>query len=257
MPTMPVYITYFIQLLLIIHVLKTGRDRYWIWLLLFLPMIGGVAYLLVEILPDFSRSITGQRTRRGVRNVLDPGADIRAQAAAWEQSPNAENGRRYAQALLAASRAQEAEEILGQALSGFFSDDPALMLLKAQALFSQEKWEQALLALQQIQENNPELRSPEGHLLYARCLEKTGQTGPALEEFRSVAGYFPGAEARYRLAMALGKAGQDVESREEFRGMIRDAELAPRHFRNSEKSWLDAARKELGKSPVGKQMKNP
>ena len=56
---MPVYLTYFIQLLLIIHVLKTGRDRYWIWLLLFLPLIGGVAYLVVEIIPEYSSGITG------------------------------------------------------------------------------------------------------------------------------------------------------------------------------------------------------
>jgi len=61
---MPIYLTYFIQILLIIHVLKTGRDRYWIWLLLFLPLIGGIAYLVVEIIPEFSSGITGQRTRR-------------------------------------------------------------------------------------------------------------------------------------------------------------------------------------------------
>jgi hypothetical protein len=128
---MPVYLIYFIQILLVIHVLKTGRDRYWIWLLLFLPLIGGVAYLVVEIIPEFSSGIAGQRTRRGVRNLVDPGGDVRAQAAAWEQSPNADNGRHYAQALLAADRAPEAEKILDQVLDGFFKTDPALMLLKA------------------------------------------------------------------------------------------------------------------------------
>ena len=128
---MPVYLTYFIQILLVIHVLKTGRNRYWIWLLLFLPLIGGVAYLVVEIIPEFSSGITGQRTRRGVRNLIDPGADVRARAAAWEQSSNADNGRHYAQALLAADRAVEAEKILDQVLDGFFKTDPALMLLKA------------------------------------------------------------------------------------------------------------------------------
>ena len=64
---MPVYISYFIQLVLIIHVLKTGRNRYWIWMLLFLPLIGGVAYLVIEILPEITNSITGQRAVRGVR----------------------------------------------------------------------------------------------------------------------------------------------------------------------------------------------
>ena len=242
---MPIYLTYFIQILLVIHVLKTGRDRYWIWLLLFLPLIGGVAYLVVEIIPEFTSGITGQRTRRGVRNLIDPGADVRARAAAWEQSSNADNGRHYAQALLAADRAVEAEKILDQVLDGFFKTDPALMLLKAQAQFDQEQWGLSLATLEDRQKHNPDLRSPEGHLLYARTLEQTGRSDEAIKEYHAVAGYFPGAQARFLLGLALKNSGQEEEAAEEFRSMIRDAELAPAHFRKSEKNWLDQAGREL------------
>ena len=242
---MPVYLTYFIQILLVIHVLKTGRNRYWIWLLLFLPLIGGVAYLVVEIIPEFASGITGQRARRGVRNLVDPGADVRARAAAWEQSSNADNGRHYAQALLAADRAVDAENILNQVLAGFFKTDPALMLLKAQAQFDQEQWKPALATLEDLQKHNPDLRSPEGHLLYARTLEQTGRSDEAIKEYRAVAGYFPGAQARFLLGLALKNSGQEKEAAEEFRNMIRDAELAPAHFRKSEKNWLDLADREL------------
>jgi len=242
---MPIYLTYFIQILLIIHVLKTGRDRYWIWLLLFLPLIGGIAYLVVEIIPEFSSGITGQRTRRGVRNLIDPGADIRALAAAWEQSSNADNGRHYAQALLAAKRAAEAEDILDQVLDGFFKTDPALMLLKAQAQFDQEQWGPSLATLEDLQKHNPDLRSAEGHLLYARSLEHTGRSDEAIKEYRAVAGYYPGAQARFLLGLALKNSGQEDEAAEEFRNMIRDAELAPAHFRKNEKNWLDLAGREL------------
>ena len=242
---MPVYLTYFIQILLVIHVLKTGRNRYWIWLLLFLPLIGGVAYLVVEIIPELSSGITGQRTRRGMRNLIDPGADIRTHAAAWEQSSNADNGRRYAQALLAAGRAADGEEILDQVLGGFFKTDPGLMLLKARAQFDQEKWEASLATLENLQKHNPDLRSPEGHLLYARTLEHTGRSDEAIVEYRAVAGYYPGAQARFLLGLALKNTGKEKEAAEEFRGMIRDAELAPAHFRKSERNWLDLAGREL------------
>jgi len=239
------YLTYFIQLLLIIHVFKTGRDRYWIWLLLFLPLIGGVAYLVVEIIPGFTSSITGQKTRRGVRNLIDPGAGVRSQAAAWEQSPNADNGRRYAEALLAAGRASEAEDILDQALNGFFKTDPALLLLKTRAQFDLEKWEPCLATMEALQQHNPEFRSPEGHLLYARALERCGRLQEAIREYRAVAGYFPGAQARFLLGLALKNAGQDKQAEEEFKSMIQDAKLAPAHFRKSEKHWLDRAAREL------------
>ncbi len=242
---MPVYLTYFIQILLVIHVLKTGRSRYWIWLLLFLPLIGGVAYLVVEIFPEFYSGITGQRTRRGVRNLIDPGADIRTHAAAWEQSSNADNGRRYAQALLAAGRAAEAGEILDQVLGGFFKTDPVLMLLKAQTQFDQEQWGPSLATLEDLQKHNPNLRSPEGHLLYARTLEHTGRSDEAIKEYRAVVGYYPGAQARFLLGLALKNSGRENEAAGEFRSMIRDAELAPAHFRKSEKNWLDLAGREL------------
>ncbi len=248
---MPVYLTYFIQLLLVIHVLKTGRDRYWIWLLLFLPLIGGVAYLVVEILPEFSAGITGQRTRRSVRNMVDPGGDVREFAASWEQSSNADNGRHYAQALLAADRPEEAEDILDQVLAGFFKTDPAVMLLKAQAQFDQEHWEPSLATLEAMQKHNPELRSPEGHLLYARALEKTARNDEAITEYRAVASYFPGAQARFLLGLALKKSGQEKEATEEFSGMIRDAELAPAHFRKTEKHWLNQAARELDQPGPG------
>jgi hypothetical protein len=49
-------IPFALQLLLIIHVLKTRRDFFWIYLLIFLPLVGGLAYIVVEILPGIGRS---------------------------------------------------------------------------------------------------------------------------------------------------------------------------------------------------------
>src|SRR6056300_933950 len=102
-------LVWLIQLALIIHVLKTGRSRYWILMLLFMPMIGGLAYLVIELIPEFSGSISGQRAVRNVKKTLNPGADLRQHEAAWEQSPNVDNGRRYAEALMGAGKIAEAE----------------------------------------------------------------------------------------------------------------------------------------------------
>lgn len=42
---MPVIIfTYLVQIALIVHVLHTGRNTYWIFILLIAPGIGGLAY---------------------------------------------------------------------------------------------------------------------------------------------------------------------------------------------------------------------
>jgi hypothetical protein len=242
---MSVYITYFIQILLVIHVLKTGRNRYWIWLLLFLPLVGGIAYLVMELLPGFTGSITGQKALRGARTALKPGADLKRHAAAWQQSANADNARRYAEALLAAEKQEEAESVLDGAMNGFFRTEPNLMLLKARARYAGEDPQGTVAILEQLQEANPDFRSADGHLLNARALEDAGNTDRALEEYRAVANYFPGAEARCRLALALKNAGFEQDSRTEFEQMTADADLAPRHFRKSQSEWLRRARKAL------------
>jgi hypothetical protein len=231
--------------LLIVHVLKTGRDRMWIWILLFLPLIGGAAYLVMEILPGFMGGVTGQKAKRGVLQLVDPGGDVRDCARAWEQSANAENGRRYAQALINGNQARDALEILQQSRRGFFENDPTLLLLEAQASFLIEDWQATLDAIERLKRENPEFPSAEGHLLYARALEAAGRSEEALSEYRQVATYFPGTEARYRLAMALQAGNNTQQAKDEFESILNDAHLAPAHFRKSQKTWIKASKEAL------------
>jgi len=234
-----------IQLGLIVHVLKTGRSRYWIIMLLFMPLIGGIAYIVMEILPEFSGSITGQRAVRNVKKTLNPGADLRHHEAAWEQSPNVDNSRRYAEALLDSGKTTEAEEIVNGALKGLFATEPTLLLIRARIQFELDRPAEAVESLETLQDNNPDFRNAEGHLLYARSLEANAQTDKAVREYSAVSGYFPGVEARYRLALCLKETGNNQASEDELKSIINDAKLAPPHFRKSQKTWLEAVKREL------------
>lgn len=244
---MPVFISYAVQLLLVVHVLKTGRDRYWIWLLLFVPFIGPAAYLIIEVIPEFTSGIRGQRALRNVKSVVNPEAGLQKHASAWEQSPNTDNARRYVDALLQHGQYSQAGDILEKALSGFFSTEPNLLLLKAKLAFETGDNQEAAQVLEFIQQENPDFRSAEGHLLYARALEATDRMEEALSEYREVSSYFPGVEARYRMALALSARGNPADARHEFEQLLNDAELAPPHFRKSQKKWLGLAKNELKK----------
>ncbi|NIN59306.1 MAG: tetratricopeptide repeat protein [Xanthomonadales bacterium] len=238
---MTVLLTYLIQVLLVIHVFVTGRNRYWVLVLLFLPLLGGAAYLLMEVLPELRASVGGQRLRRRLRAVVQPGASLRTHALAWERSPNADNARRYAEALLDAGQAAAAEDILGQALTGLFSTEPNLLLLRARARFAAGRTGEAVEILESLRRENPEFKSPQAHLLYARALEAAGRSASAISEFRSLASYFPGAQARYRLARALHAAGEPGQAREELELLLNDARLAPAHYRKAQRQWLRRA----------------
>ena len=240
-------LVWIVQLALIVHVLKTGRSRYWIMILIFMPLIGGLAYFVIELLPQFSGSITGQRAVRNVKKTLNPGADLRQTEAAWNQSPNVDNGRRYAEALLDSGEDEKAEDIIDQALKGLFATEPTLLLLKARLQFEKERTGEVVKTLELLQEHNPDFRSAEGHLLFARALEAQGQIDNAVREYSAVSGYFPGVEARYRLALCLEVAGNGTASRSELESILNDAKLAPPHFLKSQKTWLDAVKQELAR----------
>ena len=90
---------------------------------------------------------------------------------------------------------------------------------------------------------NPDFKSPEGHLLYARALESEGNTQKAIEEYRVLASSYPGAEAAVRYAQLLKSQGRADEAQRVARDLLEQAKIAPAHYRRAQKSWLDAAQR--------------
>ena len=56
-----------IQVLLIIHCIRTGRNSLWIWAIALLPLAGPIAYVLIELLPSLFGSRGTRRAGCGVR----------------------------------------------------------------------------------------------------------------------------------------------------------------------------------------------
>jgi hypothetical protein len=235
-----------IQAGLIVHVIKTGRNQLWIWVLILLPFgAGALAYLAVEILPDLLRSRTTQRTARGLRRAMDPGADLRRYEDEARVTGNVASRQRYAAELARHQRYDEAIAQYTQALSGLYEHDPNLMLGLAQAQFGKGDASAARATLDELIRQNQDFRSPDGHLLYARALAAEGNVAKALEEYRVLAPSYPGAEAAVRYAQLLEAEGQIPEAQRVVRELLEQARIAPRHYRLAQREWLDAAQKLL------------
>lgn len=237
---------YIIQILLIVHVIRTGRNQLWIWVLLFVPFgLGALAYLGVEILPELLRGRTAQRTARGVRRAIDPTAELRRYENEARVTGNVASRQRYAEELVRHGRSPEAIAQYRQALSGLYEHDPNLMLGLAQAQFAADDAPGARATLDGLIRANPDFRSPTGHLLYARALEAEGNLGKALEEYRVLAPSYPGAEASVRYARLLAAQGQREAAQKVARELLEQARIAPAHYRRAQREWLDAARRLL------------
>jgi len=236
---------YIIQALLIVHVIKTGRNQLWIWVLLFVPVGGGLAYLVVEIIPELFRSRTGQRAARGFRKAMDPAADLRRAEGEARVTGNVASRQRYAEELVRHERYDEAIAQYRGALTGLYEHDANLMLGLAQAQFGKGDAQGARVTLDELIRRNPDFRSPTGHLLYARALEAEGDVTRALEEYRVLATSYPGAEAAVRYAQLLQAQGQRAEAQKIARELLERARIAPGHYRRAQRSWLEAAQRLL------------
>ena len=235
-----------IQAGLIVHVIKTGRNQLWIWVLILLPFgVGALAYLVVEVLPELFGSRTARRTARGLRRAMDPGADLRRYEDEARVTGNVASRQRYAEELTRHQRYDEAIAQYTQALSGLYEHDPNLMLGLARAQFAKGDARAARATLDELIRQNPGFRSPDGHLLYARALAAEGDVTKALEEYRALAPSFPGAEAAVRYAQLLEAQGQHAEAQRVVRELLEQARIAPRHYRRAQREWLEAAQKLL------------
>jgi hypothetical protein len=234
-----------VQVALIIHVIKTGRNQLWIWVLALLSLPGAIAYIAVEVLPELLGSRTAKRTARGLRKAIDPERDLRRYESETRLAGNVASRQRYAQELVRHERYDEAIGQYREALSGLYEHDPNLMLGLAQAQFSKGDAAAARATLDELIKLNPEFRSPGGHLLYARALEAEGNTAKALEEYAVLAPSYPGAEAAVRYAQLLKSQGRRAEAQKIVRELLEQARIAPGHYRRAQRSWLDAAERLL------------
>jgi len=237
---------YIVQGLLIVHVIRTGRNFLWIWVLLLLPFgIGALVYLTAEVLPELFRSRAAQRASRGFRRTLDPGADLRRHENEARVTGNVASRQRYAEELVRHRRYDEAIAQYREALTGLYEHDPNLMLGLAQAQFGKDDARAARQTLDELIKENPTFRSPDGHLLYARALAAEGNVTKALEEYRVVAPAYPGAEAAVRYAQLLEAQGQHEEAQRVARELLEQARIAPGHYRRAQREWLEAAQRLL------------
>ena len=234
-----------VQAGLIAHVIKTGRNFLWIWAIALLPAAGPIAYIAVEILPEFFGGGAARRAKSGVQRMLDPNRDLRRASAEVEISGNVDARRRLADELTDRGQFDAAIAAYEGGLKGVFEHDPTLLLGLARAQFAKSEFAAARASLERMMQNNPDFKSADAQLLYARTLESLDAFEEAERVYAAVAPAYPGAEARLRYALLLKRRGKTEEARGILKDLLDGAKLGPAHYRRAQAEWLELARREL------------
>src|SRR5579885_757086 len=96
------------QIACAVHVVRSGRNYIWIYVVVFVPLVGMAAYVLAELLPDLMQSRAARQAASGVAKALDPGKGLREAMRRVQITPTAENKAALAEAYLLAGQPAEA-----------------------------------------------------------------------------------------------------------------------------------------------------
>lgn len=234
-----------LSIALAVHVVRTGRELFWLWIILIFQPLGGLVYFIAIVLPELTRGPAAQRLERSARAALDPMREYREAKQACEETPTVRNNSRLAHAAAALGRYDEAERLYAEAAQGIHAEDPALLLGRASALLELNRGAEALAVLERLPRDDGDSHTPTAVLAFGRAYEAVGRTAQADAALKEASERMPGFEGQARYAAFMARTGRKTEAQAAVAEMDkRLTKLAPQ-FRKEGRHWRDLAAKEL------------
>jgi hypothetical protein len=233
-----------VQIAFAIHVIRRGYPLFWVFLIIFVPLIGCLLYVAMVLIPEAMQSRTARQGSRAFLKAIDPGKELRKRREALEISDTVSNRSALAEEYLRQGMVSEAIGLYESSLTGIYRTDPNLLLGLATALARAGRFDRAKETLETLYQANPEFDNPDARLLYARALEELGDTEKALNEYSALVKTSSGAETKCRYALLLKRTGRVSEAKALFEEILRDARTGSRHSNQLNKEWLEVAKKE-------------
>ena len=234
-----------LSIALAVHVVRTGRELFWLWIILIFQPLGGLVYFIAIVLPELTRGPAAQRLERSARAALDPLREYREARQACEDTPTVRNQSRLAHAAAALGRHDEAERLYAQAAHGIHAEDSALLLGRANALLELNRGAEALAVLERLGRNDGEAHTPTAVLALGRAYEAVGRTAEADAALREASERMPGFEGQARYAAFMARNGRKAGARAAVAEMDKRLTKLAAQFRKEGRHWRDLAAKAL------------
>lgn len=234
------------SILLCVHVVRSGREMYWLFIILAFQPLGGVVYFIVNVLPELTGGSHARKLEQSARKALNPEGEYRDARARVEDSPTVANRMRLAAAAADLGRHDEAERMYAEAATGIHADDATLLLGRARALVELNRAAEALPILDRLGELGEAGRTPQAALIMGRAYEAMGRMTEADTAYQWAAGRLPGLEGLARYAAFLARTGRADEAREALAEIEKRTAKAASHFRKEARAWRDFAAQAVG-----------
>ncbi|HEY3950996.1 tetratricopeptide repeat protein [Phenylobacterium sp.] len=234
-------LTYVPAILLCWHIVRTGRDTFWIFIVLMAPGLGSIVYIVLNIIPDIFGGKTARNVAKAARETLDPNREYREAKQACDDTPTVRNQSRLAAAAMGMGHYAEAESLYRAAAHGVHADDPVLLLGLANALLELNRAAEALEVLERLGQDQAHGRTPSAALALGRAYEALDRLAEADDAYQWAAERMPGFEALGRYAAFMARHGRADEARAMVADMDKRMTRLRGGFRKEAQMWRDHA----------------
>ncbi|UYQ93180.1 hypothetical protein MKQ68_24155 [Chitinophaga horti] len=236
-----------LQVICIIHAYKTGR-RDMIYLLIFLPGIGSLAYIVLEIVPEISRG----QFLHNLQRYIFPNSLIRDLERKRQTADTVTNRLVLAEAYGEQKKYDQAIELVKSCLSDLYANDPGIVMLLARLQYHAGDYTSSIANFEKaFSSKKVFMKKAEDELAYAQALESAGSIEKAEEEYKKVVRIHHSLEGMYRYGMFLDKQRRPREAKEQFQTVIKEIGLHPRYVRRLNQKWLWLSRKQMASYKLG------
>lgn len=237
------YVLLALEVLFVIHAIKSGRGVGWVLLILFFPLVGCIAYLALVIVPELAGGRSYGVMASALMRKINPKRDFRRRVEDLQITNSVTNKTRLAEECLSQGLYEEAVKLYQESLQGVFENDPSLLLGLARAYSQSGRYAEARSALERLGTDIPGSIGSEARLLSAMVYEESGDVQAAVREYESIIPGFTGPEAKCRYGLLLEKMGQREKAQAVFRDVVTFARRSPRFYRKLHRKWIDIAKK--------------
>ena len=220
------YLIIALQAFCIYHLVKNKNDYYWIFIILFLPLIGSVIYLVTQVY----NKRDAKTMQNELATIINPTKKITDLEKKLEFSETFQNRVNLADAYVALNDFQKAIGHYEMALKGNFQDDTYVCKQLIRCYVETKDYKKAIEYAEKISYKT-EFKGSRFQFLYGLALEKTGRLEEAEANFKQIDNGFTNYEERLHYARFLIAVNKNDDARE----LINEMQSESRHMRSQTK----------------------
>jgi hypothetical protein len=222
-----------LQLLAIIHFIRRRPDTYWLWIILMFGGFGALAYIFIEVLPDFG-------LLRSSFQVFPRRKRIKQLEAMIVDNPSIGNYEELGDLYLDDGEFVKARECFDKVLAREESIDP--LYRRGLCAIALNDFQAAVADLERVTARDAKYDYQRAAGLQAYALGKIGQRDKASTLFAEVTETSTLSETQYNYASFLAETGRTAEAREWAERILRKKATMPDYIRRRERPWFRKAK---------------